>query len=206
MKRGQPGYVSPNKGRKRDPKHVAAALAARMQNSRSIEERFWEKVEKRGPDECWPWVGAITSRNYGQMYTHTDGTKMVRDLAHRLAWIIEHGSIPDSLVIDHKCKNTRCVNTRHLRPVTQRDNSTIYAKETTPARINRAATHCKHGHEFTAANTMSVRRWPNARNCKACSVLHARAEKWAKRLDMPPRPEWLAKYRSEQSPSSTSRK
>ena len=79
--------------------------------------RFWSKVEIGTPDECWPWKAARNSFGYG-LFRHPVG-KMV--VAHRVAWSISHGPIPDGKVIMHSCDNPACCNTNHLTLGTQSD-------------------------------------------------------------------------------------
>jgi hypothetical protein len=180
MSRYAPGYVSPNKGRKRSPEAVAAALAGRT--IRPIEDRFWEKVEKT--DTCWLWTGARMPIGYGRF-----GIKKENCLAHVVSMGLAGVEIPPGMVLDHICKVRNCVRPEHLRVVTRSwnakyNNDSIFSR-------NRARTHCTHGHEFTEAN---IRRTEEGyRNCRPCSVMHAKAEQRAKKLGMPPRPEWLAK-------------
>jgi hypothetical protein len=81
-------------------------------------ERFWAKVEKGGPEDCWIWVGA-TATGYGQF--RAAGGR--RAQAHRWSWSQVNGEIPSGLVIDHRCRNLLCVNPAHLEPVTNRKNS-----------------------------------------------------------------------------------
>lgn len=71
-------------------------------------ERFWAKVKKNPSTGCLEWQGAIQTRGYGSF--KCDG---VAQLAHRIAWRLEHGEISDDLLILHSCDNRRCVNTEH---------------------------------------------------------------------------------------------
>ena len=74
-------------------------------------DRFWKYIDKRGVDECWPWIGARTSRGYGQI--KADGTLQMLS-SHRVSWSLENGPIPDGMIICHKCDNPPCCNPDHL--------------------------------------------------------------------------------------------
>lgn len=131
---------------------------------RPEKERFWEKVEVGGPDDCWIWTGSRLPRGYGLFGGWRDG-QWVRICAHR--WSYEHhvDLIPEGMTIDHiVCNNPPCVNPRHLKVATQIDNS---MRGSSPPAENARKTHCANGHEFTPENTYV---WTNGhRTCKTCN-------------------------------------
>lgn len=119
-------------------------------------DRFLVKVTKT--DGCWVWTGSVKSSGYGQFRV---GDR-VRS-AHRVAYELEHGDIPADLVLDHLCRNRRCVRPSHLEAVTQRTN---VLRGVGFAACKARQTHCIHGHEFDPANTYVA---PNGtRRCRRC--------------------------------------
>lgn len=84
---------------------------------KTLEDRFWAKVNRRNPGQCWPWTG-MTQRGYG--YLKVRG---VRARAHRIAWELAHGRrIPEGMVIRHRCDRPACCNPAHLALGTHADN------------------------------------------------------------------------------------
>lgn len=89
----------------------------------TVEDRFWAKVDKTG--ECWTWTAAtFTARmGYGKFQAGTSRatSRVVR--AHRFAWELEHGPIPEGMDLLHACDNPPCVRVDHLRLGTRRENN-----------------------------------------------------------------------------------
>jgi len=93
---------------------------------RTIEERFWEKVDKTpNPKGCWEWIAAKSNSGYG-MFTLTSG-RMVK--AHRFVYELVCGKIPQDKCILHTCDNRKCVNPKHLFVGSQLDNSIDMVKK-----------------------------------------------------------------------------
>lgn len=133
--------------------------------------RFLEKTESVG--DCILWRVAINKTTGYGVFTPT--YKCKQRLAHRFAYEMFKGPIPEGLDIDHLCNNRRCVNPDHLDPKTPRANT--LRSEISPAAINARKTHCYKGHEFTAENTR-LRDNGRERACRICQ----RAVKKARRL------------------------
>ena len=95
------GVTFPNRG--------AYMNHGRYSKTCTDEARFWSRVDKSKPDGCWPWTG------YRQKFGHGyigRGRRWI--LAHRYAWELVSGPIPDGMWVLHKCDNPPCCNPAHL--------------------------------------------------------------------------------------------
>lgn len=127
----------------------------------TITERFVSKIVINPTTGCWEWQGHIGKDGYGKMW----GIGNIQ-LAHRFSYEYFIGSITDELVLDHLCRNRKCVNPYHLEPVKQQVN--------VDRGINHknCKSHCPHGHEYTPENSyydgMGMRR------CRICMSIKER--------------------------------
>jgi len=141
------------------------------------ESRFWSMVDKGGPGDCWLWSGGKTTNGYGQFFT---GGVTVG--AHRYAYELMVGPIPEGMQVDHRCHNedqscgrgTECLHRRcvrafdHLRLASPREN--VLAGRTVPA-ANAMKSECKRGHLFDEENTYWIPS--GGRECRACKKWRA---------------------------------
>lgn len=116
----------------------------------------WAKVDRRGSDECWPWLGTILADGYAVIKLHGKMPK-----AHRVVYRLAIGPIPDGLQLDHlchtdqcklgkKCPHRRCVNPAHLKPATAKENT---LRGSSFAAFNYHKTACHRGHPFDEITT-----------------------------------------------------
>ena len=111
--------------------------------------RFWEKVNKCDPNECWEWQAALNSNGYGHFQLGTlSKPRVVR--ANRVAFVIAYGNT--ELNILHSCNNPACCNPLHLYAGTQNDNMKQSVKEGRSSRGEKCNTA-----KLTEADIMSIR-------------------------------------------------
>ena len=110
-------------------------------------DKFEGKIFKEPETGCWLWTGSMFQNGYGEA---TRGFIGKRIRAHRLAWILYRGTIPDGVQVLHKCDVKHCVNPDHLYLGTSFDN----AKDAVERKMNykSAQTHCLNNHPLSGDN------------------------------------------------------
>lgn len=89
----------------------------------ALAARFWPRVAIGRPTECWLWKGKTYKPQNKQLgYGRVDGSGPYT-YAHRVAWILTHGDIPEGLVVRHQCDKILCCNPAHMLIGTDADNS-----------------------------------------------------------------------------------
>ena len=87
---------------------------------RPLEQRFWERVTLSDPPEdCWSWRGYTNPAGYGICSLSSSDGRVKTGYAHRTAYELSYGPIPEGLVIDHLCRNRSCINPTHVEVVTR---------------------------------------------------------------------------------------
>ena len=127
-----------------------------------VAERFWSKVDRRGPNECWPWIGTTDHAGYGIF--HIEDRKK---RATRLSLELDGKPRPSPRHIAcHTCDNPQCVNPAHLWWGTHTDN----INDAVAKRRHHCAkkTHCPRGHPYSGDNVYY--RNGGGRSCKACRL------------------------------------
>jgi len=134
------------------------------------DERFTPHVQRAGslPEgrpglgPCWVWTGTVGGNGYG----YVNAADRSKKLAHRVAYERTYGAIPDGTVIDHLCRNRRCVNPHHLEAVSNEEN----LRRGLGYRLrNGMDTACVNGHRYTPENTYRNPNKPEEIRCRTCA-------------------------------------
>jgi hypothetical protein len=111
---------------------------------RQVFDEKWVPEPNTG---CWLWMAYVNPAGYGR--ASRTGTRSMAP-AHRVAWEIYRGPIPEGMVLDHICRERSCVNPDHLRVVTQRENL-VAPGSLSPTARHAAKTHCPRcGGDYTS--------------------------------------------------------
>lgn len=113
---------------KRKPyKKIGSGRKAHKSDTRALWEaggpklkfHLLDKCDHSNPDDCWEFLLYRDPRGYGVLRVPSKDGAWKSKWAHRVFYEVFVGKIPDGLVIDHVCRNTWCVNPKHLEAVTQ---------------------------------------------------------------------------------------
>ncbi len=135
-----------------------------------LADRFWPKVDREADGGHWIWTGAHDHHGYGRIQRGGRAGGILK--AHRVAYELVVGPIPEGLEIDHLCRVSSCVNPAHLESVTHLTNMRrgIAARAT-----------CRQGHPWTPENTAIV-PGRGTRLCRTCSRARWNRSHQTKRL------------------------
>jgi HNH endonuclease len=135
-----------------------------------LPRRIWEKIAVNLDTDCWLWIASVRPTGYGQV--HYRGRTCS---AHKVVYEALVGPYPQS-DLDHLCRVRRCVNPRHLQPVSRKINANrglnlVWMQL-------RERTHCPEGHLFSGENL--IISWHNngngspVRRCRICRNAYSR--------------------------------
>ena len=147
-----------------------------MEVNSTATERFNKKIRICPETQCHEWTGCLTKKGYGIFNSFSSRKKNRVTTAHRFSYWLSKGKLTNGLVIDHICKNRKCVNIEHLREVTSYFNAMLNSNGI--AYNNSIKKTCKNGHPFNLENTKIENK--NGREYRQCLIcVRKRGRDWA---------------------------
>lgn len=141
--------------------------------------RFWRYVEKS--DGCWLWRGGCKPAGYG-VFSERLGPRKTRTWnAHRYAWTLVNGPIPDGKMLCHQCDVKNCVKPNHLELGDASRNIREAIERGLFTKANRFRTHCLRGHHLLTPETLGT--GPKGDFCRVCRRESSRRHKALKRQE-----------------------
>lgn len=129
----------------------------------ALPDTFARKVRQ---STCLVWVGATNSQGYGVATINGHP-----ELAHRVAYEVEYGPIPDGYVVDHLCRVRNCIKPEHLEPVTTEENT----RRGRSAKGLQVGDTCQNEHVITEGRLYTKRS--GATECMECRRIGTKANR-----------------------------
>jgi hypothetical protein len=133
-----------------------------MSERTTVIERFWEKVARRGPDDCWEWQACRNASGYGQLALSAPSSRHIG--AHRFSALLHFGPFHSRLFVCHHCDNRVCVNPAHLYLGTPKQNAEDMSNRARTA--NQRKVTCNQGHPLSGDNLSTTAI--GERRCRTC--------------------------------------
>ncbi len=130
-------------------------------------KRLFQTDQPLETDDCVPYQGTLDKDGYGHFFFRRKTRR-----AHRVVYWSYYGDIPANMKINHTCRNRACINIRHLRLATAKENA--LRESNSPAYINSQKTECPQGHKYD-------RVYSKQRYCSICQAAKSKRlrAKWA---------------------------
>ena len=117
---------------------------------------------------CWEWKLSRSTGGYGQMTARFEGKSSTT--AHRVAYWLFKGFVPNDMEVHHTCFNPWCVNPDHLELVTPQENKYLKSGKKDPNK-------CPQGHDYDYVDPSGGKRCTICR--KAAKARYAAKRKAA---------------------------
>jgi len=127
---------------------------------KTLQERFWCKVEIGNPDECWEWLACKDGHGYGQI-----GYNSKSYIATHIAIFLTTHIMPSlGTVVLHSCDNPSCVNPSHLKIGTHADN---VADRKAKGRSGAPKGAAHHSAKLTENQVKEIKQELNSHYCRS---------------------------------------
>lgn len=133
------------------------STTAERRRTLAEQKEFALKSYRANEAGCWIWLGPRYRTSYGVFMA-----KRQHFLAHRAAYELANGPIPEGMVIDHLCRTPLCINPAHLEAVTNREN---LLRGFGFGGRNARKTKCLQGHRLSGGNLYAYK---GKRICREC--------------------------------------